>query len=466
MSRGSFLPASRLLRTLAAVATLPVVVLGVGFVFHTALDPDVFGKYTWGYFAFLCVWWLVVTPAAWLFWGFVFKTHRIELSTGTVWHVRPSLKLLLVLVLGGALTQFVAYRVHKALGRGVTTSQGSDAFHPFLQNDPQPNNAGMGTNRWGFRGHDIEKAKPPDAYRIFVLGGSTVFSGPITVPSTHVEVLGRILREAHPGTPIEVQNAGAEWHCSEHSLIKLLTRIQTFEPDLVIVWHAINDLYRSFVPETFAVPPYRDDYAHFHGAASNLVRPAGTTLQLVRMKLGYWFSDYRYDRVRVVGPTGDGVNGLTQMFFPKAEAVDVTSWPSLSAYERNMTDLVRACRERDIDVILASQPSLYREDLTPSERERIWFPHAHQQEGRRPTVASMQAGMQQFNSVTRALASKHDVGFVDLDAVLPKTVEHLYDDVHYTEQGCLVIGRALAEHVRGNDMIVKRLRARQSDEDH
>ena len=48
---------------LSALVSLPVVVLGVGFVFHTSLEPDVFGKYSAGYFVFLCLWFLLVVPA-------------------------------------------------------------------------------------------------------------------------------------------------------------------------------------------------------------------------------------------------------------------------------------------------------------------------------------------------------------------------------------------------------------------
>ena len=54
-------------RVITGLLTLPVVVLGVGFIFHTDFEPDVFGKYKGGYFAFLLGWWLLLTPGVFFF---------------------------------------------------------------------------------------------------------------------------------------------------------------------------------------------------------------------------------------------------------------------------------------------------------------------------------------------------------------------------------------------------------------
>lgn len=443
-------------RILAGIVALPFVVLGVGFVFHTSFDPTVFGKYTTGYFVFLCAWWLLLVPLVYLFARFLFSTQRIELPSGRVLHLRPSPKILLTLLLVWGIAAIVDYRVDKALGRGVATPMRSDEFHPYLQNVPAADNPGLGVNRWGLRGRDVEREKPAGTYRILALGGSTVFSAPLPLEETWPEVLAARLRERYPGVPIEVLNGAAEWHTTEHSLIKLMTWFRDFDPDLVIVYHAINDLSRSFVPDLFGTGTYRSDYGHYHGAVARLARPRELTWPLVRIRLGYWFSDLLCHRVRIAGPDGNGLHGLTTAFFPKADPVDVTDWPSLSAFERNLHEIAGFAKRQGYVLILASQPSLYRADLTEREQEVLWTPISHQWDGHCASLASMIDGMRRFNATARHVAEEEGVGFVDLDAVVPKTTEYMYDDVHYTAKGCARIAAAFDEHIAGAGLLRSR----------
>ena len=50
-----------------------------------------------------------------------------------------------------------------------------------------------------------------------------------------------------------------------HLLIDYQLRVRQFEPDLIVVFEAINDLYRSFSPPWWAVGEFRPDYSHYLG---------------------------------------------------------------------------------------------------------------------------------------------------------------------------------------------------------
>ena len=121
---------------------------------------------------------------------------------------------------------------------------------------------------------------------------------------------------------------------------------------------------------------------------------------------------------------------------------------------------MRIARAKGFDVVVASQPSLYRADLSESERERLWTPISHQQDGRRPSVASMAAGMERFNAASRTLAEAEGVTFVDLAAEVPKTLEHMWDDCHYTAKACELIARILDEHLAAAGLVEARLARR------
>ena len=436
------LPPSRTARVLAVLGILPFVVLGLGFVLHTSLDPDVLGKWSWGYGAFLLGWWAVVVPLAWVTLRWMLRTQVFELPSGRTLTWRPAAKILLVLCIGLVVAQAARARIKRAVG--VATPAQTDVFHPWLQNVPIAGKRSLGTNRLGLRGAEIPLERRPGTFRVVVFGGSTVFCAPLPLEQTPTEVMGRRLAAARPDLEIEVQNAGAEWHCSQHSLIKLLTQVRALRPDVVVVTHAINDLYRSFAPGPFSVGAYRDDYGHFLGPVAALVKD-DATWAFVRMRLGFWCSDLLYDQVRVTGPEGEGVRGITSMFFPKSEEVEIRTWPSLEALRRNLDDFVLVAQQAGIQVLVTSEPYLYRPDLTPREAEVVWFARAHQQGGRRPSLASMIDGMEQFNAVGRSVAEARQVRFVDLAAAVPKDLAHFYDDVHTTARGAARVGEVLAE---------------------
>jgi hypothetical protein len=108
---------------------------------------------------------------------------------------------------------------------------------------------------------------------------------------------------------------------------------------------------------------------------------------------------------------------------------------------------VGTAKRAGIEVVVATQPYLYRTDLTPAEREVIWSPRAHHQDGTRPSIASMIDGMEKFNAKSRQVAEATGARFADLASRMPKDLAHLYDDVHYTAKGAALVGEVLAEAV-------------------
>ena len=129
----------------------------------------------------------------------------------------------------------------------------------------------------------------------------TVLQDPLPLEETPAERMRQRLAEARPDLKVEVQNAGADWHTSQHALIRLLTEVRAFRPDVVVAYHGINDLVRSLSPDAWASGPYRDDYGHYLGPTAAVVK-GGSSWAFIRMRYGYCFSDLLYEQVRVLGP--------------------------------------------------------------------------------------------------------------------------------------------------------------------
>ncbi|HUY31450.1 MAG TPA: SGNH/GDSL hydrolase family protein [Pirellulales bacterium] len=436
--------ASRLAVWLPRLASSVAFALALGYLPHTSHDPVVFGKYDAPYATFLVLLFLVILPAFYYLARSCAVAHVVKSRSGRTFVVRPRHKLTMVVVAVLAVYLAAGALADRFVRRRIMTSN-SDGYHPYLQNTPQPNDATLHVNRWGFRGDDLDPAKGDDVFRIFVFGGSTVYCGTVPYEQTHCRVLERQLRKAYPRYKVEVQNLGADWHTTEHDTIKLLFFAQDFSPDLAITFHAINDLVRSFTPDAFGEGAYWSDYRHYLGAIANLA--TGGRKVPSSMTAGQWCSDLRFDQIRVDGPEGKGINGVRTFFVPKARPVSITEWKSLPAFERNLRDFVAIARSKGMRVLLATQPSLYRDDLPPRLRPLLVFPLSHYFGGKRPSLHSMVDGMRRFNDSTRRLAMRAGVDLVDLERRMPKTTAYLYDDVHYTQAGNYLIGTALADSI-------------------
>jgi len=98
-------------------------------------------------------------------------------------------------------------------------------------------------NSFGFRGEEISFSKPENTYRIFMLGGSTMFghgatSDKTTIPG-HVQ---EILRQDIGSYKIEVINAGVQGADSFDELNILEIKVLELTPNLIFVYDGWNDL--------------------------------------------------------------------------------------------------------------------------------------------------------------------------------------------------------------------------------
>ena len=106
-------------------------------------------------------------------------------------------------------------------------------------------------NSLGFRGDEFSSIKPSDTYRIFMVGGSTMFGlGASSDETTIPGILQKIFDADNSITQkIEVINAGIQGANSETELNLIKQKLVTFSPDLVIVYDGWNDLRADFSVE-------------------------------------------------------------------------------------------------------------------------------------------------------------------------------------------------------------------------
>jgi hypothetical protein len=119
-------------------------------------------------------------------------------------------------------------------------------------------------NNAGFREpRSISLEKPSDEFRIFLTGGSTAFglgstgnTGQITgsygieYRETISHVMERILNisELIPGKTIRVYNTAVWGHAYQHDLLRYITKLRGYKPDLLVSLDGVNEINPVSVP--------------------------------------------------------------------------------------------------------------------------------------------------------------------------------------------------------------------------
>jgi lysophospholipase L1-like esterase len=99
-------------------------------------------------------------------------------------------------------------------------------------------------NEHALRGPSFPIIKPEGEIRVMCIGGSTTAGEEVGEADTYPAQLEAILRERFPDRAIRVINAGIPSYDTVHSLLHYELRLWRFDPDIVTIYHGINDLVR------------------------------------------------------------------------------------------------------------------------------------------------------------------------------------------------------------------------------
>ncbi len=414
----------------------------LGLLFHTSSHPQIFTKYTIKYVLFLLLL-LCFFPLFLKLVFFISKSSQIKIKKRK-YIFSPVHKLLacfLIVVLVVVLPLEVFLRQKYAHVESDTYQYSIKSFDPFLQYHLADNYT-TPINSYGFRAEQITKQKSKGTYRIFVLGGSTVLGRNVSFDKTAVGLLEKRLQKEYPDKKIEVINAGVDGYTTEHSLIEYLFKIKDFDPDMIIMWHGINDFYYSCSPSERAVGPFKPDYSHFLGADAGMAFAHFQPQPFFQMKLlTYDFikksvQDNLYsDLINIVKKNNPNQGIYTAT--TKNLQYDMTSYPSLASYKRNLQSFIDAAKSDHVVLILGDQPALYSMHLDSNAASTLLIPKLHctLPDGKYPSLKSMITGIATYNDAMKLIANKNDVPYVELAENMPKNGDYFIDDVHYTEKG-------------------------------
>ena len=112
---------------------------------------------------------------------------------------------------------------------------------------PNQSSESININSHGFRGPEITVEKQPEIFRIFMLGGSTMFGMGATSDSTTIPGYTQSLFDnALNSNSVQVINAGIQDANTKTESRMIEERILNFQPNLIVMYDGWNDLRENF----------------------------------------------------------------------------------------------------------------------------------------------------------------------------------------------------------------------------
>jgi lysophospholipase L1-like esterase len=260
--------------------------------------------------------------------------------------------------------------------------------------------------------------KPRGTYRIFFVGASTTENAFLPEEKTFPGLVEAGLTERFHGAPrIEVANAAISGFGVARSLALVEHALIPLEPDLIVVLDGANDCLSDLDGESplepFEAPTLRD----WITAQSRLVG-------LLDARLSRKDSDMRRflaRRRRVARAT------------PYTRGGDLDPRPGLARFKQRLTWLALVCREAGVPVVFLTQPTLWKSENAPAERDAMVGLLSKGGVHLDPAASFLR--MEAYNEAIRAVAREQRMTLVDLACEVPATLEDFCDDVHMTAAG-------------------------------
>lgn len=275
-------------------------------------------------------------------------------------------------------------------------------------------------NSMGFRGEEFPYAKQPGELRIACVGGSTTFCAEASHDSrTWPAQLQAQLRERFPERDVRVINAGVPGYRIRHSLQNLRERVLPLRPDVVILYHAHNDIIED--SRAVAVAEGLADANEPEPTFSERLADASMLYMLLSKNLAARF-----------GNRGPAVIRRKLDHLP----LDVHE-----PFIASLDEIHAEVRAHDARLVLATFSTKVRPDQDADEQRAnadiaaIYMPWI--------SIPCLNLAMDRYNAAIQAYAKEHDLPIAPVREAIPADADHFADYIHLTDQGCERMANAI-----------------------
>ena len=279
-------------------------------------------------------------------------------------------------------------------------------------NIPTPNSRtkSISINSLGFRGPEIEMPKPSDRLRIGFIGASTTYCAEVSSDKkVWADIVVTELKSHFPAISIDYINGGVSGYTTQTSLVNLEKRVMPLNPDVVVIYHATNDLSQE---------------------TRNLAEIAG--LKKINLeKEASWLG--RYSLLWQLAEKNLALISL-QSTSNKNDILNFDPQEIGEDFRQNLEKLVDLAYEEGARLVVLVTFSTYlRDGMTVNQQNsamisaRYYMPYI--------SVQDYSASFKRYNQIIREVAEKKRVLIVENENSIPGDSQHFNDSVHFKDLG-------------------------------
>jgi lysophospholipase L1-like esterase len=281
----------------------------------------------------------------------------------------------------------------------------------------RPNSGGFyPANNLGYAGtRPLAREKAPGVLRIYCVGGSTGEQGSLEQSDgtddwpAQVQLL---CDQEFGAGAVEVINAGASGYTSAESLAEFMFRGTALAPDIMLIYHGVNDAWQVQLLQGF-----QSDYSHARLAKSFVLHWA-YRLPDIRHLVGWtivrWWLTTRIAKDNALIGRISNIPWESDLVYDPARV-----W----AFERNSQLLIGAARQHDCEPIVIRWECDW--DMT-------MVPQLYVNDDKQTLSRTFRQYIVANNDAMQRLAQKHTARFV---VAGPFSSDCFYDGMHMTAKG-------------------------------
>ena len=296
----------------------------------------------------------------------------------------------------------------------------------------------ISVNALGFRGPEIEKAKPPGRIRIAFLGASTTFCAEVSGDAAvWPQVAVENQRDRFPGVDFDFVNGGVPGYTVASSLKNLQYRVSPLQPDVVVIYHATNDLsqeVRKLAEQQGLIAPRRSHEPSWLAKNLRLWELAEKNLRVLVARQGAETSQGRV-------------------------TVDAASLGD--TFRRDLAQLVEAAGRDGRRVVVATFSTRLRPEQSLEERKQaavsalVYMPFM--------SLDGLLSGYARYNDLIRAVSRDKGALLIDGEHLIPGDAVHFADSVHFTDAGSRAMGERVASGLAADPGFLQLIAKRKAD---
>ena len=301
----------------------------------------------------------------------------------------------------------------------------------FSQNIPGlKENIVYDRNKFGFRSLSMQtREKPKNTFRVICLGASTTDQMTQNTQDTWSGILEILLNKEFGKQDIRIEVAafgrGGETVGDRLSWVK--NYLLEFQPDMVITLQGINNLAHG---GKFSKPKYELNRIKYQCLKlSQICR----RVKLIKFRIQTYFAKKSGN---VVEWHSKNLPELRSKYKKLKYVKELTREPDpINSFSVEMNALLGLLGDAGIDVIVMSQPVIWKENMSLEEKELLWFPIVGSDGSVRPGTKWLAEENNRYNNAQKQVADHYNMTFLDLDKKIPKLLEFFFDDCHFTDIG-------------------------------